>query len=65
MQELSLKYGGQRVYYKELSYREQLANSWHVELPQWVSEEQIRDAGLLSVRISAHPDQYFESFVLS
>lgn len=58
------RYGPTRVKIEELTRRRRLSELWRIQLPDWVSEDQIERAGLLKVRIEAQPGQDFEDFVL-
>jgi len=62
---LARKYGKQRVDYQQLSYRNLLAQSWQVDIPNWVSEDEIQEAQLLDIHITPLLGQDFESFLLS
>ena len=57
-------YGPERVRIEELTRRQRLSELWNIEVPEWVTEDQIARAGLLDVTLSAPPGRDFEDFVL-
>lgn len=63
LRHLQERYGLEQVQIEELSRRLRLQEQWQIEIPDWVTEEQISRAGLLDVHISA-PGRDFEDFVL-
>jgi hypothetical protein len=63
LRHLQERYGLERFQIEELSRRRRLQEQCQIEIPDWVTEEQINRAGLLDVHISA-PGRDFEDFVL-
>jgi hypothetical protein len=58
------RYGSDRVHIEHVTYRGRLAKLWGIEIPDWVKDNQIREADLLDVEISAQPGRDFENFIL-
>ncbi len=57
-------YSSERVRIETLTYHRRLSELWNVQVPDWVTEEQIARAQLLEVAISPQPGRNFEDFVL-
>jgi len=64
LRRLQERYSPERVHIEELTRRQRLSELWNIEVPDWVSEDQIAHAQLLDVAISAPPGRGFEDFVL-
>jgi hypothetical protein len=61
---LQERYGIERIKIERLTYRGRLSELWGIDIPDWVKENQIENAELLDVAISAQPGRDFEDFVL-
>jgi hypothetical protein len=64
LRRLQEHYGSDRVQIEELTRRQRLSELWSIEVPDWVTEDQIARARLLDVAIPAPPGRDFEDFVL-
>jgi len=64
LRRLQDRYSSERVQVEELTRRQRLSELWNIEVPDWVTEEQIGRARLLDVAISAQPGRDFQDFVL-
>jgi len=49
---------------EKLTYRRKLKDVLGIDIPDWVQENQIRDANLLDIDITPKPDTDFEDFIL-
>jgi len=61
---LQERYGIERIKIERLTYRGRLSELWGIDIPDWVKDNQIENAELLDVEISAQPGRDFEDFVL-
>lgn len=64
LRHLQEHYGMERVRFEELTRRRRLSELWNIQVPDWVTEDQIARAGLLKVSISPQPGRDFEDFIL-
>jgi hypothetical protein len=64
LQAAQQKYGSERIQVVTISPRGQLAKSWRVEVPAWVTDEAIARSGLLGLPLQAQPGQSFENVIL-
>jgi hypothetical protein len=64
LQAAQQKYGSECIQVVTISPRGQLAKSWRVEVPAWVTDEAIARSGLLEVPLQAQSGQRFENVVL-
>lgn len=64
LRKLPERYGRSSVVIEELTLRKVLSRQWGVPIPDWVREQDLADAGLSSVSISAAPGTSFEDFLL-
>ena len=56
--------GRRNISIEKLTYRQHLSRLWAVEIPNWVQDNQIAQAGLIEVQIQAPPNRNFEDFIL-
>jgi hypothetical protein len=64
LRRLQERYGPDRVSIEELTRRRRLSELWNIQVPDWVTEDQIARAQLLAVTISPQPGRDFEDFIL-
>ncbi len=64
LRRLEERYTPERVQIKELTCRQRLSELWNIQVPDWVTDDQIVRARLLDVAISAQPGRDFQDFVL-
>lgn len=58
------RYGKKRIEIRKLTLRGRLSEQLQLDIPDWVTDDQIRQAKLLDVNISADPGRDFEDFIL-
>lgn len=59
------KYGNKIISVEKVTFRSVLSSRWSVEIPEWVSDPEIRDAGILDLRVQPSPGQSFEQLLLA
>ena len=64
LKSLADRYGTEYVRIEKLTYRQRLQSLWNVDVPAWVTEEQIARTHLLDYRLAAQPGRSFEDFIL-
>ncbi|MFQ5854903.1 MAG: hypothetical protein ACE5LU_04575 [Anaerolineae bacterium] len=64
LRRLQDRYTSDRIQIVELTRRQRLREIWNIQVPNWVTEDQIARAQLLNVTISAPPGRDFEDFIL-
>ena len=61
---LANRYGDQSVYLEELTYHSQLEKQIGIEIPEYITDQQIDESNLLDLNIPALPNTSFENYLL-
>lgn len=64
LRKMQERYGSDRIAFEELTRRGRLQSQWGIPIPNWVTDYQIEQAGLLDVKLEAPPGRSFEDFIL-
>lgn len=61
---MARRYGRDRIHLEELTLRRELEKKIGIEIPTYVTDEEIRDSDLLELSIPASPGMSFEDYLL-